>query len=1062
MRTRFLLLFIILVLTNISFSQFGRNKVQFKDSEWYFIQTTHFDIYFNSHGSRIAEFAAKAAEDALTSIEHKINYRINSRITIILYNSQNDFQETNVIDEYLSEGIGGVTELFKNRVILPFTGDYKMFRHVIHHELVHAVMNDMFYGGSIQNIISKNISIRFPIWFSEGISEYLSLGWDTNTDMFIRDAATSEYLPDIEKLDDYFAYRGGQCVFYYIAKKYGEEKIAEIFNKIRSKGNVEDGIQASIGLKIEELNERWKKEIKREYWPEIALRKDPDEFSKRLTDHRKDGSFFNSSPAISPQGDKIAFITNRDFYFDVYLMNAADGKIIKRIVKGNRTADFEELNILTPGLTWSPDGKKISLSAKSNGYDVIYIIDVDEDEIDQLPLKLDGIASVNWSPDGNWLTFSGSTSSQSDIYLYSFESKDLVNLTGDIFSDMEPSWSPDGNKIFFSSDRGNILEHSQIPENFFIADHNYSQKDLYYYDIKTKSITRLTDMPNSDESYPLCSPDGNEILFISDVNGINNIYKKRIVLQENDSVKTLTEIQEVPVTNSLNGLYQISISKDGKKLAFASMYQAAYNIFLLNNPFDIKLDQTVLLPTPYIASKLKKKNGEIISIDSIETKKDTIGIKVEETQQESFKFFTGQYVDSSKTDTSRTDYSRYIFGSTGQFKTDTIRANENKDFLLTDNMDSAGNFRVNKYKINFSPDIIYANAGYNTLYGLLGTTVLAFSDVLGNHRIIAQTSLQIDLKNSDYGVAYYYLPKRWDLGIEGFHTARFVYLTRGISEDLFRFRNYGAVLSLSYPINQFYRFDFGLSLLNVSSENLDDPSEETQKANYLVPAISFVHDNTIFGYTAPIDGTRYRFDLFGNPLIQRSKFEFYSLIGDYRNYNKFWTDYSFAFRLSGGLSNGKNKQRFFVGGIDNWINRRFATQDFPVESPNDFAFLTAALPMRGFNYAEKIGTRYALMNAEFRFPLIRYFLSGVLPILFRDVQGVAFIDAGTAWNKDNQLQLFAKNANGTTVTKDLLIGTGFGARVFLFAFLLRFDVAWAYYGNEFSRAVFYFSLGTDF
>jgi predicted metalloprotease with PDZ domain len=69
----------------------------------------------------------------------------------------------------LSEGIQGFTELFKNRVVIQFTGSYKQFRHLIHHELVHAVMNDMFYGGSIQNIIANNISLQFPLWFSEGL-----------------------------------------------------------------------------------------------------------------------------------------------------------------------------------------------------------------------------------------------------------------------------------------------------------------------------------------------------------------------------------------------------------------------------------------------------------------------------------------------------------------------------------------------------------------------------------------------------------------------------------------------------------------------------------------------------------------------------------------------------------------------------------------------------------------------------------------------------------------------------------------------------------------------------
>jgi hypothetical protein len=301
-------------------------------------------------------------------------------MTFIVYKSTNDFQETNVTDEYLDEGIGGFTELFKNRIVLPFDGNYKAFRHVIHHELTHAVMNDMFYGGSLQNIISKNISIQLPLWFNEGMAEYQSLGWDTNTDMFIRDAIINEYLPDINALSGYFAYRGGQAVFYYIAEKYGKEKIGEIINRTRGLNSLEEALKASIGLSIEELNERWKKDLKKKYWPDIAEREDPDEFSKRLTDNKKDGGVYNTSPAISPQGDKIAFITNRNFYFDVYIMSAIDGKVIKKIVEGNRSNDFEQLNILTPGLDWSPDGSKIVLSAKSSGYDHVYIIDVESED----------------------------------------------------------------------------------------------------------------------------------------------------------------------------------------------------------------------------------------------------------------------------------------------------------------------------------------------------------------------------------------------------------------------------------------------------------------------------------------------------------------------------------------------------------------------------------------------------------------------------------------------------------------------------------------------------------
>ncbi|MEK9135699.1 MAG: peptidase S9, partial [Bacteroidota bacterium] len=137
-------------------TQFGKNKVQYTKFNYYFIQSDHFDLYFTEGGESLAEFTAAAAESAYARISKSFRYQLVNRIPFIVYNSHNDFQQTNVISEYLEEGIGGVTELFKNRVVIPFEGDYKKFRHVIHHELVHAVINDMFYGGSIQSIITNN------------------------------------------------------------------------------------------------------------------------------------------------------------------------------------------------------------------------------------------------------------------------------------------------------------------------------------------------------------------------------------------------------------------------------------------------------------------------------------------------------------------------------------------------------------------------------------------------------------------------------------------------------------------------------------------------------------------------------------------------------------------------------------------------------------------------------------------------------------------------------------------------------------------------------------------
>ncbi|HEY6172188.1 MAG TPA: biopolymer transporter Tol, partial [Candidatus Kapabacteria bacterium] len=97
---------------------YGKNKVQYREFNWRYIQSEHFDVYYYDGGKELADFTAEVAEPALASIQKTCHFDITDRITIIIHNSHNDFQQTNAVGEYLPEGVGGVTELLKNRVIL--------------------------------------------------------------------------------------------------------------------------------------------------------------------------------------------------------------------------------------------------------------------------------------------------------------------------------------------------------------------------------------------------------------------------------------------------------------------------------------------------------------------------------------------------------------------------------------------------------------------------------------------------------------------------------------------------------------------------------------------------------------------------------------------------------------------------------------------------------------------------------------------------------------------------------------------------------------------------------
>lgn len=1031
-------------------SVYGKNKVQYKDFQWEYIQTNHFDIYYSQNGYELAEFTADAAEDAYESIRKILRYDINNRIPMVVYNSHNEFQQTNVVDEYMEEGIGGVTELFKNRVVIPFEGNYSQFRHVIHHELVHAVINDMFYGGSIQSIIASRSPFMLPLWMNEGFAEYASMKWETNSDMFIRDATIQNYLPPIDYLNGYFAYRGGQSVWYYIANKYGEQKISEIMNRMRSTRSVEQGLKSTIGLTLKELSERWQKEQKVIYWPDIAKREEPADFARRLTDHTKDGNFYNTSPAISPQGDKIAFISDRNDYFDVYLMSAIDGQILDKLVSGQRTSDFEELHLLTPGIAWSPDGKKIALGVKAGGSDAISIVDVNSGSREKLELGLDGVFSVSWSADGKMLAFEGLKGPNSDIYVYELESKKLTDLTGDVFTDLDPTFSPDGKTVYFASDRRDFISPGKIAPGLKMSQIDFSQLDIYAVDVQTHVIRRITDLPNSNETSPVISPDGKKMIYISDRNGINNVYERN-----------LETGADRPITNSLSGIYQLTLSRDGSKLVFASLHQAGFDVFLMRSPFERKLSVAQLEPTEFIKRKFELPRAERPhEVFTAATPKDTVAIRdniviVQDTSADQ----PTKYQANSKV-----DLKNYVF-SPENMRDTVVTSKPAPRFDIANNRDAEGNYVPRKYKLNFTPDLVYGTAGYSTFYGIEGETVFAFSDMLGDHQIVLQTNLLLDLKNSDYGLTYLYLPNRIDYGFQGFHTARFLYLDDQYGNVfLYRFRSWAIGGIASYPIDRFNRLDLSVNWLNLSRDNLDDPSEPSQIRSFIMPSLTYVNDNSLWqgGWFAPNNGSRFHATAYGSAKISDQALDVQTFTFDYRSYNKLARELIFVYRLAGGASYGKDRQAFFIGGTEGWINRRFDQGgQVPIVNVEDYAFLTPVLPVRGFDYNALNGTRFGVANLELRFPLVRYLILGALPIGFQNMLGAAFVDVGSAWSNTKTWRAFQSTPDGVQ-RKDLLVGTGFGARFFFFGFPLRIDVAWNYNGSGFSEPMWYFSIGPEF
>jgi WD40 repeat protein len=910
---------------------FGKNKVQYKDFKWKILETEHFEIYYYRGGEFLAKFAASCLEDAYLEYSEILDVEFKDPVPVIIYNSPRDFRQTNVTLELIEEGVGGFTEIFKNRVVLPFTGSYYEFWHVLRHELVHVFQFNLFFRGFKPGLSFTPIA-RVPLWVMEGSAEYLSMGWSPEADMYLRDQVINERLIPISELEyyaGYVIYKEGQAFFRYIEDTYGKEKIGEFLHQIKFQRSFGGAAKKVFGLGPDQLDESFKNYLKRKYFPLLEKYEIPDRKEKRLTRYEKEGGFLNVAPTLSPSGDKVVLISDRSGYTDIYLISVSEGRVIKKLVAGQRSPLLEYLHIFRPGLSFSPDGKKIVFSAQAGKEDRLHIIDSERGKLlKSLAFDLDGIYTPSWSPDGSKIVFVGIRDGASDIYLYDLERDSLIQLTDDINEDKDPSFSPDGSKIIFVSDRkdGNLF---------------FGSYALFEMEIDSQRVERLTPYLGFAAS-PFYIND-TLISFVLEREGSNNLY-----------AYSKTNGNFYRITNYLTQLKYPSTDYERKRVVFSLLWKGGYDVFLLENWTD---------------SLEKVELGEVAH----------------------------KFVDPTK-----------------------YEMEEEKE-----------------YSVEFTVDWLYGAMEFSVPFGVYGAMTVGLSDQLGNHRIAFASDLFSDITNSDFEFIYLYLPKRIDYGFNFYQYWSFFPFT---GDHIIIEKRLGIGGILYYPFDRFKRFEFGLSYERpkwyeyIYSYLTDEYIEVSRESYDLFSLYSgFVLDNALYGYTGPIDGRRF---FIGGEKTFFSDLDYSVVIGDFRQYFRITRRSSFALKILGAFSGGRDALPFWIGG------------------PNT---------LRGYDYYEFTGTRVALINSELRVPFVDHLkMAFPLPLDIRGIKGVIFFDMGNAWGEGEKFQPFKKGGYLFKL-KDLKGGVGFGIRIGIGFVNLKFDIAKQTDLYNLSRETkYYLTVGRDF
>ncbi len=521
------------------------------------------------------------------------------------------------------------------------------------------------------------------------------------------------------------------------------------------------------------------------------------------------------------------------------------------------------------------------------------------------------------------LAFINKSGKSDVINFYSVTDKKLLKTKrfDDLITISAPSFSSDGGKLIFNAtDRKGF-------------------SDLYIYQLSNDQLVRLTN-DYYDDTDPVFSQDGSSVIFSSD--RTDGEYAGKYNLFEYNLSSHNIEYVTYANANCRNPVF----SPDFKTLFFESDYDGTNNIWKLEtdgNKIPIGMRQCTHFFTSVFDFTFLDKNKAILS---------------------SFEKFSFQFYELNLSEL-KTDNNRFIsfdFRKTGdKWIAERLKINPEKQKL--------------KYKRKYTLDYAVSQVAVDPVYGARGGAIFALSDLLGDDKYYfliyntAEVQSEI-LDNFNVALSRINSSGRSNYGYGVFHFSGRRYDLRQ-SDEFFYERVFGGYFSMIYPFSTFDRLEISTSLANSDRDLVTELF--ARKALLLSNTISYVHDNSLWGPTGPLDGSRYRVLLGYTTDIKFNNANYYSFIADFRQYFRLSYRSTIAVRAAIFINEGKEAYRYIAGG--SW-------------------------DLRGWPRWSLRGKKLWLSSIELRYPLIDriYIKLPFIGINFSSLRGAVYFDAGNAWD----------------------------------------------------------------
>ncbi len=1103
--------------------EFGKNRVQYQKFNWKYYETENFNSYFSQDGLGLGKYVAQVAELELPSIEEFVEFGLQRRINIVIYNNYDEMQQSNIGLGIDWQNTGGVTKLVNNKMILYFDGNHDNLRRQIRQGIAKVLVDNVLFGDDLGEFAANQALLDLPKWLTDGYVEYAAENWNTTLDDDLR----SSMLAGDYKTFYHFAFEkpmlAGHAFWKYIADKYGKSKTTYFLYLARIYRNLNNASNKIAKKKFKKMLQDFMVDVQQQYFKDIRGRRNTPKGQLSVTEEigKKDFIRFNANP--TPKSFSYAVVEFKQGRYQVVLMeNFVNKKVLLKL--GVRTReDLKHPNY--PLLAWDGKGTRLAVLYSDEGKTKFFVYDlVNHSKLWQHEIeKFDQIQDMKYMLDNNTLLFSGVRSGQTDIYVYKIDKKTIEQVTNDVYDDLDPSFVAFPNKtgILYSSNRPTALAASSddsLPGshfNIFLVD-NWNKAE-------SKQISKLSDLKHGNARFP-SQYNQSHFTFISDENGINNRYAGFFTTQR-AGLDTLIfigdEVLRNPPQKDVDSLLKEWNKNDIDSVGFVSVTNDSSYVFPLTNYQSSMLETRTAGDNQQVSEVVKLGDIKLLyrlKVDENNLRRRNINARpteylrkiIEEEKKAARKESTFQpktdTATKKKTDVFNTGFEdeKVTTAETGKVVQTNVATREPvlknakvyeyrppkffNDYLVSGFNNNVLITRFQPYQGGQGP--IQLSNG-NPLNGIIR---VGTSDLFEDWKFAGGFRISPDLNNNEYVLTSQYLKKRIDYG--------FTYYRNTVkdpplyNDSTFFTKQYTNLyqVTLTYPFNRIKSLRFNVAYRSDKYAALaTDPNSLKRAADrqtYALAHIEYVHDDAINPATNIWNGLRYKiyFDYNArisktNPKNVTSDNPYTMNVGfDARHYLPIYRNIIWAVRAAGDISWGKEKFIYYLGGVDNWLmfgnnQRDDGTYRYfnPANTPApdaEYAYQSLAVNMRGFKQNIANGNNALVINSEIRVPVFTSFFNKPINNAFlRNFQVVQFVDLGTAWNGaydkiERPNVVYGAPPIAVKVRAGgvgpFAGGYGFGARSTLLGYFLRFDAAWEMNGLFQGKPQYYFAMGLDF